>query len=107
HTDYAGASGVTQSFAPPQYVNSQSFTDALTLAAFTGSGTLKVATTGESGADYIGNGNFSRGLPTEIDTRAVVTYNYVAAPVPEPETYAMMLAGLGLMGFVLRKRKAA
>ena len=25
--------------------------------------------------------------------------------VPEPETYAMMLAGLGLMGFVARRRK--
>jgi choice-of-anchor C domain-containing protein len=28
-----------------------------------------------------------------------------ALPVPEPETYAMMLAGLGLMGFVARRRK--
>lgn len=28
-----------------------------------------------------------------------------AEPVPEPETYAMMLAGLGLMGFVARRRK--
>lgn len=27
------------------------------------------------------------------------------AAVPEPETYAMMLAGLGLMGFVSRRRK--
>jgi len=25
--------------------------------------------------------------------------------IPEPETYAMMLAGLGLMGFVARRRK--
>jgi hypothetical protein len=28
-----------------------------------------------------------------------------AAPVPEPETYAMLLTGLGLMGFVARRRK--
>lgn len=27
------------------------------------------------------------------------------APIPEPETYAMLLAGLGLMGFVARRRK--
>lgn len=31
---------------------------------------------------------------------------YVAAPVPEPETYAMMLAGLGLLGFVGRRKTA-
>ncbi|WPB55616.1 FxDxF family PEP-CTERM protein [Xylophilus sp. GOD-11R] len=27
------------------------------------------------------------------------------APVPEPETYAMLLAGLGVMGFVARRRQ--
>ncbi len=29
------------------------------------------------------------------------------APVPEPETYAMLLAGLGLVGFVARRRQRA
>jgi hypothetical protein len=29
----------------------------------------------------------------------------LTAPVPEPETYAMLLAGLGLMGAVARRRK--
>ena len=28
-------------------------------------------------------------------------------PVPEPETYAMLLVGLGLLGFVARRRKLA
>jgi hypothetical protein len=27
-------------------------------------------------------------------------------PVPEPETYAMLLAGLGLMGVVARRRRS-
>jgi hypothetical protein len=30
---------------------------------------------------------------------------YMTAPVPEPETYAMMLAGLGLIGFIARRRR--
>jgi len=28
------------------------------------------------------------------------------APVPEPETYAMLLAGLGVIGFIARRRRA-
>lgn len=31
--------------------------------------------------------------------------NPAVNPIPEPETYAMMLAGLGLMGLVARRRK--
>jgi len=28
-------------------------------------------------------------------------------PIPEPSTYALMLAGLGVVGFVARRRKGA
>ena len=28
-------------------------------------------------------------------------------PIPEPETYAMFVAGLGLLGFIARRRKTA
>lgn len=38
---------------------------------------------------------------------AFETANYSITPVPEPETYALMLAGLGVMGFVARRRRAA
>ncbi|WP_294765795.1 FxDxF family PEP-CTERM protein [uncultured Rhodoferax sp.] len=34
-------------------------------------------------------------------------YTVTLAPVPEPETYALMLAGLGLLGVAARRRKAS
>ena len=34
-----------------------------------------------------------------------VVYFTPASPVPEPQTYAMLLAGLGLVGFIARRRK--
>ncbi|MCX7185383.1 MAG: PEP-CTERM sorting domain-containing protein, partial [Nitrosospira sp.] len=38
---------------------------------------------------------------------AFETDNHAVLPVPEPETYAMFLAGLGLMGFMVRRRRTA
>lgn len=32
---------------------------------------------------------------------------YVPSPVPEPETYAMLMAGLAMVGFMARRRQAA
>jgi len=56
---------------------------------FNGSVTLKV-----TGTTDAGNGVFSSYSGTINIT-----------PVPEPETYAMMLAGLGALGFLARRRQ--
>jgi hypothetical protein len=34
-------------------------------------------------------------------------FTNIAAAVPEPESFAMMMAGLGLLGFVARRRKSS
>ncbi|MDP1573390.1 MAG: FxDxF family PEP-CTERM protein [Coxiellaceae bacterium] len=36
---------------------------------------------------------------------AVTMDTNLVSAVPEPETYAMLLAGLGLLGFMARRRK--
>ena len=35
-----------------------------------------------------------------------ITQTPTVSPIPEPETYAMLLAGLGVMGFMARRRSA-
>lgn len=41
-----------------------------------------------------------------VETVMLDVVGYTLAPVPEPETYAMMLAGLALVGFAARRRNA-
>jgi probable HAF family extracellular repeat protein len=43
------------------------------------------------------------------DARGINNHGQVAVigSIPEPETYAMLLAGLGLLGFIARRRKIA
>lgn len=38
-------------------------------------------------------------------TQDLAVFSKVVTPVPEPETYGMLLAGLGFMAFVARRRK--
>lgn len=46
---------------------------------------------------------FNGGGPTALRVEMTGT----ALPVPEPETYAMLLMGLGLLGFVAQRRKTS
>lgn len=69
-------------------------------------GSLLVDATGRS--DLLGTFTFTgsvaslewKGASSQISTMTVS-----AVPIPEPETYAMLLAGLGLLGFVARRSK--
>lgn len=53
---------------------------------------------------YSNNGATSLNGYAHIYTQATSTY---VPPVPEPATYATMLLGLGMLGFIARRRKQA
>ncbi|MCP5279932.1 MAG: metallophosphoesterase [Thiobacillus sp.] len=58
---------------------------------------------------YSGQGLGSYGIDEQTHTAwAVLNHgsDFAVAAVPEPETYALMLAGLGLVGLVARRRRA-
>jgi len=88
-----------------------------TVEVFNGStslGTLTLANTAGLTAEFRGIGEAS-GFDTLVFTNttntngffAIDDLRFAAAPaVPEPETYALMLAGLAAVGFVSRRRKA-
>ncbi|MDQ2927446.1 MAG: PEP-CTERM sorting domain-containing protein [Caldimonas sp.] len=46
-------------------------------------------------------------FPAQPEDGIFVTADVIQPPVPEPETYALMLAGLGAMGWFARRRKRA
>jgi len=65
-------------------------------ASFTGMETLSLSTPGISYAIFGGIGELGS---------SVYADNFTITAIPEPETYAMLLAGLGLLGFTARRRK--
>jgi hypothetical protein len=56
--------------------------------------------------EYALDGSFGIGIDPDCHYfNDGVVFTVVTAPIPEPETYTMMLAGLGLMIFIARLRK--
>lgn len=99
-----------------------SFTDALTCAscqnggagAFTSTLTFAVGKgTGILEKNFVANANgftFSADVISRLvnpGTTGAVGAGAPVVAIPEPETYALMLAGLGAMAFIARRRKPA
>lgn len=75
-----------------------------TFVATAGDSTAR--TTADTWLHNLGAGN-SGGYTLTALTTATNQDQMMATPVPEPQTYVMLLAGLGLMGFVARRRQRA
>jgi hypothetical protein len=76
-----------------------------------GSGKLTFAnlSKGKHKLELFGFWNLPNDKHLDIVTDANVSLGrpVFTAAVPEPETYAMMMAGLGMMGFMVRRRKSS
>ncbi|WP_170318406.1 PEPxxWA-CTERM sorting domain-containing protein [Sphingomonas sp. PAMC 26621] len=44
-------------------------------------------------------------FPARSRDRYTVTYDYIPAAVPEPATWLLMIAGFGMVGYVMRRRR--
>ena len=51
--------------------------------------------------------NFNPDTDTLSNGNVLSAAASVTVSIPEPQTYAMLLAGLGFLGFVVRRKKAA
>lgn len=104
--NFAGTSGA--STGSVSNTSSNSFSSGLNtdfaLFSQSGGGTINLSLGAVGASNATGAGNLITQFSTQASGVATVTYNYIATPVPEPETYAMMLSGIGLLAFVRRRR---
>lgn len=110
--DLGGVSSFSFVWGSPDYHNSIEIHTSAGIELFDGSDLSSLFGTGING-DNTDTGLFTisatdgASLDQIVFRSSGVAFELaVANPVPEPETYAMMLAGLAAMGFVARRRRA-
>ncbi len=106
-----GASYYGFLWGSPDTYNTVSFYDGATLlGSFTGAAVWPPANGDQSIGRffnaYAGSGETITSIMFTSTGNAFETDNHAVVAVPEPETYALMLAGLTAVGFVARRRRA-
>lgn len=64
---------------------------------------IDAAATGVANSNYV---PYADGSPVHVWVDTSDSTLHIAAAVPEPESYAMLLAGLGMIGVIARRRRA-
>lgn len=103
----AGAKSFSFLWGSPDATNNISITDSMGTQTFTGLSLLGALSNSSNGntqwATFTSTGTLTS---MTLTTNQVAFEMAVANPIPEPETYALMLGGLGALAFVARRRKA-
>lgn len=104
----SGIQGFTVTLAPLS--PSASTVDVLSTVTFAPYGSVTTGqhtTTYSLTNAYLAAGSYSLVIAGDMAKQGSFTgqLSTVAVPVPEPETYAMMLAGLGALGFLASRRR--
>ena len=114
--DYGAIAGATKQMLRASAFGGASFNSVLAQSDFSATGTSNLAALlSNFGYSFTADSTTTRLHFSDVSFSTInvdgvldnVSVNAVTAPVPEPETYALMLAGLGAMTFVARRRKKA
>ncbi|WP_334050115.1 PEP-CTERM sorting domain-containing protein [Alteromonas gracilis] len=104
-TDFGGTSGISFNDLNVSKFESESYTDAATLNAFTGPGTISLDFTGIAETSASGAGNITASFSTQASGDVEVIYEYRAVEVSEPSMVALFGLGLIALGCSRRIKK--
>lgn len=98
-TDFGGTSGITYLGLTASQSESETYTDAMTLAMFTGMGNAMFTFDAAATSSATGAGNIISSFSTTAGGLVKVIYNYTDVPVTVSSPSHVALLGLGLLAF--------
>lgn len=100
-----GPAGAVHSVSLDQLATTPSFGVFTGSSVFSGTGTYDSFTISGASITLQASGGSFVGIGAQPQNKLQFNFATQAAAVPEPETYALLLAGLGVMGFLARRRQ--